>query len=50
MLLKKIKFILKSTAKKYYYFVVFYIVSKLALCVYLQVKIATAIPDQFKEI
>lgn len=45
VLLKKIKFIIKSTAKKYYYFVIFYIVSKLALCVFLQIKILTGIPD-----
>lgn len=50
ILLKKIKLVIRSTAKKYYYFVIFYIVSKLALCVFLQIKIISGIPDEFKNI
>lgn len=50
VLLKKIKFLIRSNAKKYYYFVIFYIVSKMTLCIFLQVKILSGIPDQFADI
>ena len=46
VLLKKIKLIIRSTPKKYYYFVFFYIFTKMILCVILEVKIITSLPDK----
>jgi hypothetical protein len=45
VLLRKVKTVVRSAARKYYFFVGFYIVSKLSLCVYLQIKIVLGIPD-----
>lgn len=50
VLLKKVKLIIKSTARKYYAFVLFYIVSKMILCVVLEVKIIQGIPNNFADL
>ena len=50
VLLKKIKLIIRSTARKYYAFVIFYIVSKMILCVILEVKILQGIPNKFDDL
>ena len=50
VLLRKIKMIVRSSARKYYLFVIFYIASKMLICVILQVKILQGIPDQFSRL
>ena len=50
VLLKKIKLIIKSTPKKYYYFVFFYILTKMILGIILEIKIITSLPDQVENI
>lgn len=50
VLLKKLKSILKPSARKYYIFVGLYISTKLTMGIYLQVKILLGIHDQFRNI
>ena len=39
-----------TTPKKYYYFVLFYIISKMVLCIFLEVKIILNLPDELGKI
>ena len=48
--IKKAKVLMKSNAKLYYYFVLFYLITKNIICAFVEIKIIIGMPNNFSDI